>query len=70
MVNKIKTFAQTRFAPFFKFIYEEIKRRLNSDNACYHSVQTLFSSRLLPKIVKIRIFKTAFLPVVLYGCEN
>jgi hypothetical protein len=30
-------------------IHEEIKRRLNSDNACYHSVQNLLSSRLLSK---------------------
>jgi hypothetical protein len=28
-------------------IQEEIKRRLNSGNACYHSVQNLLSSRLL-----------------------
>jgi hypothetical protein len=28
-------------------IQEEIKRRLNSDNACYHSVQNLLSSMLL-----------------------
>jgi hypothetical protein len=30
-------------------IQEEIKRRLNSGNACYHSVQNLLSSRLLSK---------------------
>jgi hypothetical protein len=30
-------------------ILEEIKRRMNSGNACYHSVQNLLSSRLLPK---------------------
>jgi hypothetical protein len=30
-------------------IQEEIKRRLNSGNACYHSVQRLLSSRLLSK---------------------
>jgi hypothetical protein len=30
-------------------IQEEIKRRLNSGNACYHSVQNLLSSRLLLK---------------------
>jgi hypothetical protein len=30
-------------------IREEIKRRLNSGNACYHSVQNLLSSRLLLK---------------------
>jgi hypothetical protein len=36
-------------------IQEEIKRRLNSGNACYRSVQNLWSSRLLSKNVKIRI---------------
>jgi hypothetical protein len=51
-------------------IQEEIKRRLNSGNACYHSVQNLLSSRLLSKNLKIRIYKTIILPVVLYGCET
>jgi hypothetical protein len=37
-------------------IEEEIKRRLNSDNACYHSAQNLLSSRLLSKNLKIRIY--------------
>jgi hypothetical protein len=36
-------------------IQEEIKRRLNSGNACYHSDQNLLSSRLLSKNLKIRI---------------
>jgi hypothetical protein len=36
-------------------IQEEIMRRLNSGNACYHSVQNLLSSRLLSKNLKIRI---------------
>jgi hypothetical protein len=52
------------------FIQEEIKRMLNSGNACYHSVQNLLSSRLLSKNMKIRIYKTIILPVVLYGCET
>jgi hypothetical protein len=30
-------------------IRDEIKSRLNSGNACYHSVQNLFSSRLISK---------------------
>jgi hypothetical protein len=30
-------------------IHEKIKRRLNSGNACYHSVQNLLSSPLLSK---------------------
>jgi hypothetical protein len=51
-------------------IQVEIKRKLNSDNACYHLVQNLLSSRLLPKNVKIRIYRTTILPVVLYGCET
>jgi hypothetical protein len=41
-------------------IQEEIKKRLNSGNACYHSVQNLLSSRLLSKNLKIRIYKTNF----------
>jgi hypothetical protein len=51
-------------------IQEEIKRRMNSGNACYHSVQNPLSSRLLSKTLKIRIYKTIILPVVLYGCET
>jgi hypothetical protein len=50
-------------------IQEEIKRRLNSGNACYHSVQNPLSSRLLSTNIKIRIYKTIIVPVVLYGCE-
>jgi hypothetical protein len=51
-------------------IHEKIKRRLNSGNACYHSAQNLLFSRLLSKNLKIRIYKTIILPVVLYGCET
>jgi hypothetical protein len=51
-------------------IQEEIKRRLNSGNACYRSVQSLLSSRLITKNVKTRIFKTIIFPVVLYGCDT
>jgi hypothetical protein len=50
-------------------IQEEIKRRLNSGNACYGSVQNLLSSRLLSRKVKIRICKTTILPLVLYECK-
>jgi hypothetical protein len=51
-------------------IHEEIKSRLNSGNACYHSVQSILSSRLLSRKVKVKIYKTIVLPVVLYGCET
>ncbi|KAJ4427353.1 hypothetical protein ANN_24973 [Periplaneta americana] len=49
---------------------EEIKRRINLGNACYYSVEKLLSSSLLSKNVKVRIYKTVILPVVLYGCET
>jgi hypothetical protein len=48
----------------------EIKRWLNSGNACYHSVQNLLSSHLLSKNIKIRIYKTITWLLVLYGCET
>jgi hypothetical protein len=51
-------------------IHEEIKSRLNSGNACYHSVQSLLSSRLLSRNVEVKIYKTIILSVVLYGCET
>jgi len=49
-------------------IHEEIKRRLKLGSACYYSVQNLLSSRLLSKNLKIKIYRTIILPVVLYGC--
>jgi hypothetical protein len=51
-------------------IQEEIKRRLNSGIACYQSVRNVLSFRLLSKDIKIRIYKTIILPVVLYWCET
>jgi hypothetical protein len=51
-------------------IHEEIKSRLNLGNACCHSVQSLLSSCLLSRNVKVKIYKTIILPDVLYGCET
>ena len=51
-------------------IHEEIKCRLQSENACYYLVQNLLSSSLLPKNVKVKIYRTIILPFVLYGCET
>jgi len=50
-------------------IQKEVKSRLQSGNACYHSVQNLFSSSLLSKNIKIKIYRTIILLLVLYGCE-
>jgi sorting nexin-29 len=51
-------------------IEEQVKSRLKLGNACYYSVQNLLSSRLLSKNLKIRIYRTIILPVILYGCET
>jgi hydroxymethylpyrimidine pyrophosphatase-like HAD family hydrolase len=50
-------------------MHEEIKSRLNSGNACCRSVQSLRSSRLLSRNLKVKIYNTIIVPVVLYGCE-
>jgi hypothetical protein len=51
-------------------MHEEIKSRLNSGNACCHSVQSLLASRLLSRNLKVKIYKTIIVSVVLYGCET
>jgi hypothetical protein len=45
---------------FENIIQEETKRRLNSGNACYNSVQNHLSSCLMSKYVEIKIYKTNF----------
>jgi hypothetical protein len=50
-------------------VQEEIRWRLNSDNACYRSVQKLLSSRLLSKNIRIIIYRTIIFPAVLCGCD-
>jgi hypothetical protein len=65
-VAKIKYFGKT--VTDQNYMQEEIKSRLNSGNACYHSVQSLLTSRLLSRNVKVKIYETIILPVVLYGC--
>jgi hypothetical protein len=52
------------------YMHEEIKSRLNSGDACYRLVQSLLSSRLLSRNVKVKIYKTINLAVVLYGCQT
>jgi hypothetical protein len=47
---------------------DEIKCRLNSGNACYYSIQNLLSFRLISKKLKLKIYKTVVLPLLLYGC--
>ncbi|KAJ4426939.1 hypothetical protein ANN_26738 [Periplaneta americana] len=67
-VEKFKYLGAT--ATNINYTREEIKRRINMGNACYYSVEKLLSSSLLSKNLKVRIYKTVILPVVLYGCET
>jgi hypothetical protein len=40
------------------------------NNIIYDAVQRLSYSRLLSENVKMKIYKTIILPVVMYGCET
>ena len=51
-------------------VTEEIKSRLVSGNACFYSVQKLLTSRLISRKLKLKIYRTVILPVILYGCES
>ena len=51
-------------------VRKKIKSRLKSRNACYHSVYNVLSSSLLSKYLKIKMYGTIILSVVLYGCAT
>jgi hypothetical protein len=51
-------------------MHEEIKKRVNLGNACCYSVQSVLSSHLLYRNVKVKTYRTIILQVVLYGCET
>jgi len=51
-------------------IEEEVKSRLKSDKACYHSVQNVLSSSLLSTNIKlIKLYRTIIF-LVLYECKT
>jgi hypothetical protein len=52
MMEEFKYFGTTLIKQ--NSIQEKIKSRLNSGNACYHSLQNLLSSNLLSKNLTIR----------------
>jgi hypothetical protein len=55
IVPRLKYSAKT--VTDINLINEEIRNRLNSGNACYHSVQNLWSSHLQSEHVKVKIYK-------------
>ena len=54
----------------FNFLDVILFLELFRTNACYYLVQNLLSSSLLSKNLKIKIYRTIILPVVLYGFET
>jgi hypothetical protein len=68
MMEELKYLGTT--LTFKNFIQDVIKSRLNSGNACYHSVQNHLSSSFLSKNLKSKAYRTIILPIVLYGCET
>ena len=46
-------------------VMEEIKSRLISGNACFYSVQKLLSTRLISRKLKLKIYRTVTLPLIL-----
>jgi hypothetical protein len=52
------------------YVHEEDKSKLKLGKACYRSVQNLLYSRLLSINIRINIYETTILSVVLYECEN
>lgn len=49
---------------------EEIKRRIMLANRCFFGLRKQFSSRLLSRASKLRLYKTLVRPVLLYGSET
>jgi len=47
-----------------------ISNRLQSDSACCHLVQNVLCCGLVYKNINIKIYRTAVMFVVLYGCET
>jgi hypothetical protein len=54
----------------YKRIHSSWKYKNSERVNYYYEGQNLFSSRLISKDLKIKIYKTVILPVVLYGCET
>jgi hypothetical protein len=54
----------------WNFFHETINSRLNSENACYHSVRKLVSSRLSSENAKIKMYRIIISPVVWYESET
>ena len=53
-----------------KILFRKKLRPFKSGNALYQLVQNHLSTSLLPKNLKMKVYRIIILPTVLYGCEN
>jgi len=69
IIEKVNKFKYLRaYVTIKNEVTEEIKSRLVSANACFfYSVQKLLTSRLISRKLKLKIYITVILPVILYG---
>ena len=51
-------------------IEEKIKKRIAAGNLAYHVHKKLFTSKLIPRNVKLQLYNTLFRPTVTYGSET
>ena len=73
MINALKEWNSSNIWEQPYGIKIPFRRKLRADksgNVCYHTVRNLLSFSLLTKNLKIKIYRTIILPVVLYGCET
>lgn len=47
----------------------EIKARIQAGSRCLHSIHNILTSRSISQALKLRLYKTLILLVILYGCQ-
>ena len=51
-------------------MHNEIRMRINAANRCYFTMREMFSSKLLSRRTKERLYCTYMRPVITYACET
>jgi hypothetical protein len=68
--ERVEQFRYLGTAPTNQNFIHEVKSRWKSGSACYHLVQNILSFSLLSKNIKMQIYRTITLPLVLYGWDT
>jgi len=51
-------------------VKEETKERIAAGNRAYRVHKKLFSSKSIPRSIKLQLYNTSVLPTVTYACET